>query len=486
MFRSLQEIVYLTNMQPNVSWNVLQEPTRGIKVPKESNNTQQNNQFVMEPSQNKGNVNDANFFEVEYARNENMNKLSSSELISDDLLEDEIMKPLSSGESLPKKEEEVTKSPSFTLDDSVASNEQTLAQLNIESPVDQKKSKAKKKKEQKWTLKFESDKGTSTQCITHQPLPGSTPSFASGTENGVINVWRLDEDSNDNSMGIIKPHLTFYGHEGPVLCVCVPKATHHIFSGGHDGTIRCWSLPANQTSDSISKILTGSTIFQGHEDCVWELFCHEVKDNNPILLSLSSDGTVRGWKYTGEQLFKIRCDSKQPLSMSVTDSRIAIAYNDGNVRFYDLDTQILVSQMRIAGNSAIGNPAVKDRINKIVWKNGNPDRLYSLHENGMVRVFNVKSEELLAEKSISKVSLTGIAFAVNRPEFAISASDGRVFFLRQDDKLSTLESLPSREAQEEITDSSDILWINSPVDKLEHLIVGCKERISVYDRKYLP
>lgn len=41
----------------------------------------------------------------------------------------------------------------------------------------------------------------------------------------------------------VEPVYTFRGHTGPVLCLEVSSAGDYCFSGGLDGTVRCWNIP---------------------------------------------------------------------------------------------------------------------------------------------------------------------------------------------------------------------------------------------------
>ena len=41
----------------------------------------------------------------------------------------------------------------------------------------------------------------------------------------------------------VEPVYTFRAHEGPVLCLAMSPTGESCYSGGMDGTIRCWNIP---------------------------------------------------------------------------------------------------------------------------------------------------------------------------------------------------------------------------------------------------
>lgn len=41
----------------------------------------------------------------------------------------------------------------------------------------------------------------------------------------------------------VEPVYTFRGHLGPVLCLAMSATGENCYSGGVDGTIRCWNIP---------------------------------------------------------------------------------------------------------------------------------------------------------------------------------------------------------------------------------------------------
>ncbi|EPY53116.1 striatin [Schizosaccharomyces cryophilus OY26] len=481
--KSLQEIVYLTNFQPNIRWNTLQEQA--------ISNSQETNLSTFSSANNAQDsflkkemiLNDAT--DEDYTPNDNNNKPMSDDIISDDFLEDEIMTPAppSSGDSYSAKTPKVIKrsSANTSLSEALNASQDAMTKLDI-NEESQVKDKSLEKNDD-WKLAYEIiNPAEVTRCITHEPLPGSAPSFASGTDDGIIYIWTLSKKSSEHIVNELSPHLTYYGHKGPVLSLCVPKATHHIFSGGHDGTIRCWKLPAISSIEPLSKPMTEATVFLGHEDCVWELLCLEKKEKNPILLSLSSDNTVRGWKYTGEQLFVIREQNKQPLSMCVIGDQLAIAWNDGYVRLYEVETQDQVDEFLIAGDSTLGDPAIRDCVNKIIAKQEPAPCLYSLHENGIIRVYDLKKRECICEKGVDNFALTGISFASHAPRLAVVSAVGNVYLYSQDDRLSPLSGPYNSKNSLSGNDNFDILWLNNSVNDKQFLVIGGKERIQAYSR----
>ncbi|EPX75359.1 striatin [Schizosaccharomyces octosporus yFS286] len=481
--KSLQEVVYLTNLQPNIRWNTLQEQT--LPDMQEKNLSTFNSENNMQDSYLKKEMvlNDAT--DEDFTLNDNSTKPLSDDMISDDLLEDEIMNPAppSSGDSYSAKTPKVIKrsSANTPLYDALNASQDAMNQLDINEEFHFNEKSFDK--HDSWKLSYEViNSAEITRCVAHEPLPGSTPSFATGTDDGIIYIWTLFEKPSEHIVSELSPHLTFYGHKGPVLSLCIPKATHHIFSGGHDGTIRCWKLPAISSNEPSSIPVTEATVFVGHEDCVWELLCLEKKEKNPILLSLSSDNTVRGWKYTGEQLFHIKEPNKQPLSMCLVDDQLAIAWNDGFVRIYEVENQKQVDEFLIGGDSTLGDPAVKDRVNRIAAKPDSDSRLYSLHENGILRVHDLKKKECICQKSVDNFALTGISFVSRDSRLAVISAVGNIYVYGQDDSLSPLSGPLNSKNNLAGNDDFDILWLNNSVNDKQFLVIGGKERIQAFSQ----
>ncbi len=95
----------------------------------------------------------------------------------------------------------------------------------------------------------------------------------------------------------VEPVYTFRAHRGPVLCLAVAAAGDALFSGGADGAIRWWTMPASSVDpyDSYDPAVLSSTL-QGHTDAVWGLAHHSARGQ---LLSCSADGTVKLWSVGG-------------------------------------------------------------------------------------------------------------------------------------------------------------------------------------------
>ena len=65
------------------------------------------------------------------------------------------------------------------------------------------------------------------------------------SEDQTLKLWNLQKTiTTKKSTALdVEPVYTFRGHTGPVLCLTVSSAGDYCFSGGLDGTIRCWNLP---------------------------------------------------------------------------------------------------------------------------------------------------------------------------------------------------------------------------------------------------
>ncbi len=91
--------------------------------------------------------------------------------------------------------------------------------------------------------------------------------LATGSRNGTINIWNLNNNSLEQSL---------LGHSGSIRCL-VFISSHFLVSGSKDTTIKVWSLNNNSCTRTL----------YSHHGTIWA-FCF--KDS--ILISASSDNTV--------------------------------------------------------------------------------------------------------------------------------------------------------------------------------------------------
>lgn len=81
---------------------------------------------------------------------------------------------------------------------------------------------------------------------------------------------------------------------GAVLCLCMSPTGDSCFTGGIDGTVRCWTLPPpNVDPYDVYDASVLTETLRGHDDAVWSVAFH-TSDNR--LISASADGTLKLWE----------------------------------------------------------------------------------------------------------------------------------------------------------------------------------------------
>uniref|UniRef100_A0A183BYV3 WD_REPEATS_REGION domain-containing protein n=1 Tax=Globodera pallida TaxID=36090 RepID=A0A183BYV3_GLOPA len=140
------------------------------------------------------------------------------------------------------------------------------------------------------------------------------PVLITASEDGTAKLWDLSHSSvvggtgakNEGGGGAaktaqsatgivdIEPLYTFRGHRGPILALDLAPLGETCYTGGLDGKICCWTVPATGGLD-IYQTFDPSVLQErlcGHTDAVWCLCFHSASNR---LISASADGTIRIW-----------------------------------------------------------------------------------------------------------------------------------------------------------------------------------------------
>ncbi|XP_028177892.1 striatin-3 isoform X2 [Ostrinia nubilalis] len=169
--------------------------------------------------------------------------------------------------------------------------------------------------------------------------------LVTASEDHTLKLWNLQRTvPAKKSAGLdVEPLYTFRAHTAPVLCLAMgAPRSEECFSGGLDGTIRVWNLPAPTADpyDPYDPAVQGP-VLRDHTDAVWSLAASHGR-----LLSASADGTARVWAPRAPRplLATLRDDqlpaALAPAAADFADaaSRAAVVYRDGSLLLYDLET----------------------------------------------------------------------------------------------------------------------------------------------------
>jgi len=171
------------------------------------------------------------------------------------------------------------------------------------------------------------------------------PVLITASEDQTLKLWNLQKTiTTKKSTALdVEPVYTFRGHTGPVLCLTVSSAGDYCFSGGLDGTIRCWNLPPSTIDpyDSYDAAVI-LAVLEGHTDAVWNLSYNSSRGQ---LLSCSADGNVKLWSPTAAKplvaSYGSTGDDGQPTScdwVHQENNHMMVAYSAPAVVIYDVET----------------------------------------------------------------------------------------------------------------------------------------------------
>ena len=182
----------------------------------------------------------------------------------------------------------------------------------------------------------------------------SEPVLITASEDQTLKMWNLQKTitSKKSTQLDVEPVYTFRGHTGPVLCLCVSTAGDFCFSGGVDGSVRCWTIPPPSVDpyDTYDASVMFA-VMEGHQDSVW---CLSYNTARQQLLSCSADGTVKLWAPTSaaaplvSTLYTAEEGGGVPTSCDwVTGDlgQLVVGFNNAAAVIYDAETGATVTRL---------------------------------------------------------------------------------------------------------------------------------------------
>ncbi|KAB5550031.1 hypothetical protein PHYPO_G00048960 [Pangasianodon hypophthalmus] len=268
-----------------------------------------------------------------------------------------------------------------------------LADLTVANDftIDQQDSQEEFKKtwNPRFTLRSHFD---AIRSLTFHP---SQPVLLTASEDGTLKLWNLNKtmQSKKSAALDVEPIYTFRGHSGAVLSLAMGEEGKYCYSGGLDGSIRCWKSP-DLNVDPYDNYDQGveSAVLLGHEDSVWDL---AYSSNLKRLASCSADGTVRIWDAQSSTpcvtVFNKEKEHGTPTSIAfgnVDPSQVVVSFDAGETVLYDLNTE--QSIMVLEAQTKDGNQL----INCVVSHPSQPISI-TAHENRTIRFMDNKTGKVI-------------------------------------------------------------------------------------------
>ncbi|XP_062408731.1 striatin-4 [Sardina pilchardus] len=205
------------------------------------------------------------------------------------------------------------------------------------------------------------------------------------SEDGTLKLWNLNKamHSKKNAALDVEPIYTFRAHSGAVLSLAMGEDGESCYSGGLDGSVRCWKIP-DLNVDPYDNYDPGveSSVLAGHEDSVWGL---AYSSSLKRLASCSADGTVRIWDPHNSSpclsVFNKEKEHGTPTSVAFVNSdpsQVVVSFGGGNTLLYDLNTEqsIITLETQTKDGSEL--------INRVVSHPSQPISI-TAHENRTIR-----------------------------------------------------------------------------------------------------
>ncbi|KAM9469375.1 striatin-4 [Clarias gariepinus] len=223
----------------------------------------------------------------------------------------------------------------------------------------------------------------------------SQPVLLTASEDGTLKLWNLNKTMHSKKGAAldVEPIYTFRGHSGAVLSLAMGEEGKYCYSGGLDGSIRCWKSP-DLNVDPYDNYDQGveSAVLLGHEDSVWDLAYSSTLKR---LASCSADGTVRIWDAQNSTpcvaVFNKGKEHETPTSIAfgnVDTSQAVVSFDSGETVLYDLNTE--QSIMVLETQTKDGNQL----INSVVSHPSQPISI-TAHENRTIRFMDNKTGKVI-------------------------------------------------------------------------------------------
>ncbi|GAA6235271.1 striatin-4 [Lates japonicus] len=230
------------------------------------------------------------------------------------------------------------------------------------------------------------------RALTFHP---SQAVLLTASEDGTLKLWNLNKamHSKKNAALDVEPIYTFRAHSGAVLSLTMGEDGESCYSGGLDGTVRCWKMP-DLNVDPYDNYDPGieSSVLAGHEDSVWGLTYSAVHHR---LASCSADGTIRIWDPQNSapclSVFNKEREHGTPTSVAfvATDpNQVVVSFDGGETLLYDLNTEQSVTALETQTKDG------SELINRVVSHPSEPVSI-TAHENRTIRFLDNKTGKVV-------------------------------------------------------------------------------------------
>ncbi|KAM9853204.1 striatin-4 [Aulostomus maculatus] len=230
------------------------------------------------------------------------------------------------------------------------------------------------------------------RALTFHP---SQAVLLTASEDGTLKLWNLNKamHSKKNAALDVEPIYTFRAHSGAVLSLTMGEEGESCFSGGLDGSVRCWKMPDLNVDpyDNYDPSIE-SSLLAGHEDSVWGLTYSAAHHR---LASCSADGTIRIWDPQNSSpclsVFNKEREHGTPTSVAFVASdpnQVVVSFDGGETLLYDLNTEQSIISLETQTKDG------SELINRVVSHPSEPVSI-TAHENRTIRFLDNKTGKVV-------------------------------------------------------------------------------------------
>jgi striatin 1/3/4 len=261
-------------------------------------------------------------------------------------------------------------------------------------------------------LKSHTDSVRGLEFLKHRSV------VLSASEDCTVKLWNVSKTEGD-----LEPYCTLRGHIFPILSLavgsgyCGPDSGQLAFTADISGFLRVWEVPLPgevEPYGPVSSYLAGA--WKAHYDSTWSLAHHESEN---LLLSASSDGTVRLWAVPELEVCKDLLNAglshipQTSFCLSPEAIPAVVAWVDHSSKFVVGYTQQFLAVFDSHTNERDILPYTSEQEASIYAVKTAPGLVVSGHEDRRIRFFDLNSSRCVKDLVGHTDAVTALALHQN-------------------------------------------------------------------------